>query len=183
MKIYTKKGDKGKTGLIGGARVLKSDLRIEAYGSVDELNSYVGLLRDQEVALSKKEELIEIQNELFVIGSHLAMGRDDSKFKLPDLSVTASQKMEEYIDKMEACLPEMKFFVLPGGHTSVSHAHIARTVCRRTERQVVQLSQIESVADVVLIYLNRLSDYLFVLSRWFSQELEIEEIPWTPKKD
>ncbi len=180
-KIYTKKGDKGMTGLIGNKRVSKSDLRIEAYGTVDELNSHLGLLRDQEVNISRKEEIIDIQNELFVIGSHLAKDPDNDSFELPVLDVQGAAKLEASIDQMNEALPEMKYFVLPGGHPSVSFGHIARCVCRRAERGVVGLASVEPVDEGIVVYLNRLSDYLFVLCRWMSQELSVNEIKWVPK--
>ena len=183
IKIYTKKGDNGSTGLIGGKRISKSDLKIEAYGTVDELNSYLGLLRDQEVNKTRKAELIEIQNELFVVGSHLAKEKEDINFKLPALDEEGAHKLERAIDRMNEQLPEMKFFVLPGGHQSVSHGHIARCVCRRAERTVVKLSAQEEIDNQIIAYLNRLSDFLFVLCRWMSQELSVEEIKWEPNNN
>ena len=182
MKIYTKSGDKGQTSLIGGTRVLKSDQRIEAYGTVDELNSYIGLLRDQAININRKELLIEIQDRLFTIGSSLASDPEKSKVKIPDLFETDIELLENEMDKMDELLPPMKFFVLPGGHQSVSFCHLARTVCRRTERLVIRLSQNEFVDDLVIKYLNRLSDFIFVLSRLMAQELNAEEIPWKPRK-
>lgn len=180
MKIYTKTGDKGKTGLLGGTRALKSDLRIEAYGTVDELNSYIGLLRDQPVLSELTPQLIQIQNELFVMGSHLASDPEKSKVKIPEFEESSVGRMEGWIDELNDNLEPMRFFVLPGGHQSVSFGHVARCVCRRAERSVVGLSQQESVNEVVVIYLNRLSDYLFVLCRWMTTQLEVEEIPWKP---
>ena len=177
-KIYTKKGDEGTTGLIGGNRVKKSALRIEAYGTVDELNSHLGLLRDLEVNKRHREILIEIQNQLFVIGSHLATSPDDTSFKLPELNTSSTHKLEETIDQLDGDLPEMKFFVLPGGHQHVSHGHIARTVCRRAERRVVELASTEKIENGIIMYLNRLSDFLFVLCRWMAIELNAEEIKW-----
>ncbi len=182
MKIYTKTGDKGQTSLIGGTRVLKSDQRIEAYGTVDELNSYIGLLRDQPVNINRKEILIEIQDRLFTIGSSLASDPEKSKVKIPDLFETDIELLEKEMDKMDESLPPMKFFVLPGGHQSVSFCHVARTVCRRAERLVIRLSQDEFVDDLVIKYINRLSDFIFVLGRLMAQELNAEEIPWKPRK-
>lgn len=181
MKIYTKKGDGGSTGLIGGTRVLKSSLRIESYGTVDELNSSIGLIRDQEINESYKTQLIEIQDRLFTIGSSLASDPEKSAMKIPNLLEEDVHALEVWMDEMDALLPEMKFFVLPGGHTTVSFAHLARCVCRRAERIVIDLKQHEFVADLVPAYLNRLSDYLFVLSRKLGQDLGAEEQPWKPR--
>lgn len=181
MKIYTKKGDGGSTGLIGGTRVLKSSLRIESYGTVDELNSSIGLIRDQEINESYKTQLIEIQDRLFTIGSSLASDPEKSAMKIPNLLEEDVHALEFWMDEMDALLPEMKFFVLPGGHTTVSFTHLARCVCRRAERIVIDLKQHEFVADLVPAYLNRLSDYLFVLSRKLGQDLGAEEQPWKPR--
>jgi len=181
MKVYTKKGDTGKTGLIGGTRILKSSLRIEAYGTVDELNSFIGLIRDQEIDVINKTQLIEIQDRLFTIGSALAADPEKSKMKLPDLHDSDIALLEQWMDEMDATLEPMKFFVLPGGHTTVSFCHVARCVCRRAERIVVDLNQSEFVASLVIMYLNRLSDYLFVLGRKLSADLAIEEQPWKPR--
>ena len=182
MKIYTKTGDKGETSLLGGARVPKYHLRIEAYGTVDELNSHLGLIRDQDLEKETKEFLIQIQNNLFVIGSHLAKEPGKDKVKLPSISEEMIVELEQNIDEMNEELPEMKFFVLPGGHTTVSYCHIARCVCRRAERISVHLSNESQVNPIITKYLNRLSDYLFVLSRKFTQDLNAEEIPWVSNK-
>lgn len=179
-KIYTKTGDNGTTGLLGGQRRQKSDIRIESYGSLDELNSYLGLLRDQKVLAAKSGEIIGIQNVLFVFGSHLAADPGGVKFQLPEFKPEETQKLEHSIDAMNETLPEMKSFVLPGGHQSVSFGHIARNVCRRAERNVVALAQVEPVDPQIIVYLNRLSDYLFVLCRWMTQELKAEEVKWQP---
>ncbi len=181
MKIYTKTGDKGLTSLIGGVRVPKHALRIEAYGTVDELNSHIGLLRDQEIDAHSKSILIEIQDRLFTIGSHLAADPVKSKMKLPDIHESDITLLENEIDKMNETLPEMKSFVLPGGHTVVSFCHIARCVCRRAERCTTHLASVEKVDDEITIYLNRLSDYLFVLSRKLVHDFNAEEIPWKPR--
>ena len=181
MKVYTKTGDSGTTSLFGGKRVSKSDLRIETYGTVDELNAHIGLLRDQSVNTGRKEVLIEIQDRLFTIGSILATEPGNTKVKIPALAETDVQFLEKEIDSMEAVLPPMKSFVLPGGHSSVSFCHIARTVCRRSERLVIALSQLEPVDVLVIKYLNRLSDYLFVLSRCMAHELKVDETPWKPR--
>ncbi|MCE3280409.1 MAG: hypothetical protein K0S44_2600 [Bacteroidetes bacterium] len=178
MKVYTKTGDKGQTSLIGGTRVPKHHIRIESYGTVDELNSYIGLIRDQQIDNNSKTILIEIQDRLFTIGSSLASDPERSKMKIPDLKEEDVTLLENEIDKMNEVLPEMRSFVLPGGHTTVSYCHIARCVCRRAERLTIHLSENSFVAELVIKYLNRLSDYLFVLSRKLSQDLEAEEIPW-----
>lgn len=180
MKVYTKTGDKGTTGLLGGTRVLKSNLRIEAYGTVDELNSHVGMVRDQEVCESRHDELVQIQNTLFVIGSHLASDPEKSKVQIPELSETLIEFLENAIDQMDTELPEMRNFVLPGGHVSVSAGHIARCVCRRAERNAIALSQEDKVDELIIKYLNRLSDYLFVLCRWMSLKTNADEVPWKP---
>lgn len=181
MKIYTKTGDAGKTSLIGGTRVAKSDSRINAYGTVDELNAYIGLLRDQPVNAQRKDLLKEIQDRLFTIGSSLAADPNKSNLKVPDLLASDVELLEKEIDAMNEKLEPLRAFVLPGGHQSVSFAHISRTVCRRAERLVVELSAHDFVADLVAIYLNRLSDYLFVLSRAMAQELGAEEVTWKPR--
>ena len=187
MKVYTKTGDKGTTLLIGGTRVAKHHTKIEAYGTVDELNAYIGLLRDK-VAVSYKEELIFIQNKLFTLGSFLAL--DKSKEKLPNgkkrLSIPEINDidiafLENKIDKMEESLPPMISFVLPGGHEHVSICHICRTICRRAERKTTQLNEVEMQDEMLIKFLNRLSDYLFVLARKLSLDLQAEEIPWLPK--
>jgi cob(I)alamin adenosyltransferase len=165
MKIYTKKGDKGETSLLGGTRVSKSNIRIESYGTIDELNSWLGLVRDQEMDIHTKQILIHIQDRLFTLGSHLASDPKKSGIKIPDINEENITLLEEEIDKMNETLPEMKSFVLPGGHNTVSYCHIARCICRRAERCVVHLASEEKVEDIILKYLNRLSDYLFVLAR------------------
>jgi len=181
MKIYTKTGDKGMTALFGGKRVPKHDVRIEAYGTVDELNSYIGLIRDQKIDKTSFRILLEIQDRLFTLGSILATEPGNDKVKIPQLVEEDVFFLEKEIDKMNETLPEMKSFVLPGGHQTVSFCHITRCVCRRAERLVTQLSEKEQVDSISIIYLNRLSDYIFVLSRKFSQDLNVEEIPWKPR--
>ena len=180
MKIYTKKGDKGETGLLGGTRVKKSHIRIESYGTVDELNSWIGLIRDQKIDSHSKEILIHIQDRLFTIGSHLASDPSKKGMKIPEVREEDVTILENEMDKMNESLPEMKSFVLPGGHTTVSYCHIARCICRRAERCTVDLAQNDKVEDLIIKYLNRLSDYLFVLSRKLSHDLKAEEIPWKP---
>ncbi|HEY9006786.1 cob(I)yrinic acid a,c-diamide adenosyltransferase [Ohtaekwangia sp.] len=178
MKIYTKTGDKGTTALFGGKRVSKADLRIETYGTVDELNAWIGMVRDQEVNQKRKDILVEIQDRLFTIGSILATEPGNTKVKIPALSSEDTVFLEKQIDALDAELPPMRFFVLPGGHPSVSSCHVARTVCRRSERLIIALQQHEEVPAEVIQYMNRLSDYLFILSRKMSQELNAEETPW-----
>jgi len=181
MKIYTKTGDQGDTALFGGKRVSKDELRIETYGTVDELNAYVGLLRDQEVNSERKSILVEIQDRLFTIGSILATEPGNQKVKTPALLESDIEFLEKEIDSMELTLAPMKSFVLPGGHSSVSFGHITRTVCRRAERLVIRLNKIEKVDAKVIQYLNRLSDYFFVLCRKMTSELKAEETPWRPR--
>ncbi len=189
MKIYTKTGDKGTTALFGGTRVPKHHIRIECYGTVDELNSYIGLIRDQDIDTYSKERLIHIQDRLFTLGAILAT--DPEKVTLKSgkerLAIQKIQKedislLETEMDAMNDSLPIMTNFVLPGGHPTVSYCHIARCVCRRAERLTTLLNEQEPVNELVLIYLNRLSDYLFVLARKLTKDLQIEEIKWTPNK-
>ncbi len=181
MKIYTKTGDKGETSLIGGVRVPKDHIRIEAYGTVDELNSWIGLVKDQDIQSSYKVVLAEVQDRLFTIGSSLASDPEKSKMKIPDLREEDVQLLEREIDSMTASLPEMRSFILPGGHTAVSFCHLARCVCRRAERITITLSGTSAVEPLVIIYLNRLSDYLFTLSRRVSADLKATETPWKPR--
>ncbi|WP_439881577.1 cob(I)yrinic acid a,c-diamide adenosyltransferase [Pontibacter sp. MBLB2868] len=181
MKIYTKTGDKGNTSLIGGTRVAKSDLRIEAYGTVDELNSYIGLVRDQEVNQGRMDILKEIQDRLFTIGALLATDPDKSKMKTPDLHEEDIVLLEKEIDDLTAEVPPLRAFILPGGHQSVSFCHVARCVCRRAERLAIRLQQESEVEELVIKYLNRLSDYLFALCRKMTQELGAEEVIWKPR--
>jgi cob(I)alamin adenosyltransferase len=189
MKIYTKTGDSGTTALFGGTRVPKDHIRIESYGTVDELNSYIGLIRDQEIDLHYKEILIEIQDRLFTVGAILATPpekevKKNGELRLQKLGITESdiELLENEIDTMEEALPPMTHFVLPGGHTTVSYCHIARCVCRRAERLAVHLDHNEPVSEIVIMYLNRLSDYLFVLARKLSNDLNAEEVKWIPRK-
>jgi len=182
LKIYTKTGDKGTTSLIGGTKVPKSDIRIETYGTVDELNSWIGFIKDQ-LADNFKNELKEIQDRLFTIGSSLATDAEkEPKMKLPDLHTSDIEFLEKRIDDMTAQLPPMKSFVLPGGHTTVSSIHIVRCICRRAERLAVNMQQHDLFVDEKLIqYLNRLSDYLFTLARFSAHTLGVEETPWKPR--
>lgn len=180
MKIYTKTGDKGKTSLIGGTKVAKSHIRIESYGTVDELNSWIGLCCDLIQDEKSKIALREIQDRLFTIGSSLASDPEkETKMKIPDLHDTDISFLENEIDRMDGLLPAMKNFILPGGHPTVSNLHITRCVCRRAERCVVRLeTENEEVEPIVIKYLNRLSDYLFILARFTGLQLKVEEIPW-----
>lgn len=182
VKIYTKKGDDGTTGLLGGTRVAKHHARIEAYGNVDELNSWIGLLRDELNDTPHAALLLEVQDRLFTLGSHLALDPAHvGKMTLPELREDDLVRLENAIDTMDSKLPPMRNFVLPGGHPVVSHCHIARCVCRRSERSVTFLTEQSEVPGVILQYLNRLSDYLFVLSRMVSVEKNAPEMPWKPR--
>jgi len=181
MKIYTKTGDKGLTSLIGGTRVPKHNIRIESYGTVDELNSWIGLIRDQQIDAGHKEILKQIQETLFVIGSHLAADPERSKMTLPDLSSNEAELLENTIDKMNEQLPALTHFILPGGSTVISYCHLARCVCRRAERAVTHLAEISTVDERIIIYLNRLSDYIFVLGRKLANEHNITENQWVPR--
>lgn len=180
MKIYTKTGDKGSTSLIGGTKVPKSHLRIEAYGTVDELNSHIGLCRDLLTDNAIRKLLQEIQDRLFTIGSSLACDPEkEPRMRLPDLKESDITLLEKAIDSMNESLPEMKNFILPGGHPAVSHLHIARCVCRRAERCVVRLEMEYPESDsLTLKYLNRLSDYFFVLARYAGKQLNAQEVAW-----
>ncbi|AEW87231.1 ATP:cob(I)alamin adenosyltransferase [Flavobacterium columnare NBRC 100251 = ATCC 23463] len=189
MKVYTKTGDKGTTALFGGTRVPKHHIRIESYGTVDELNSYIGLIRDQAMNPLYKAVLIEVQDRLFTLGAILATPPEKEVLKngqkrLQNLGLTETdiEYLENEIDTMETDLPPMTHFVLPGGHTTVSYCHIARCVCRRAERLATHLHEEEPTDELVLKYLNRLSDYLFVLARKLSLDLHADEVPWIPRK-
>ncbi|GHC60083.1 cob(I)yrinic acid a,c-diamide adenosyltransferase [Ulvibacter litoralis] len=189
MKIYTKTGDKGTTALFGGTRVPKHHIRIESYGTVDELNSHIGLIRDQEIDARSKEILIHIQDKLFTLGAILATDPEKMVLKsgkerlnIPKIEDEDIALLETEMDVMNDSLPPMTNFVLPGGHTTVSYCHIARCVCRRAERLATLLHEEEPTDERVLMYLNRLSDYLFVLARKLTYLLQAEEIKWIPKK-
>lgn len=181
MKIYTKTGDKGFTSLIGGTRVPKYDLRIESYGTVDELNSWIGLIRDQEIAGHYRAVLKQVQDRLFTIGASLAADPERSKMHIPDLHEADAELLEQEIDHMTAQLPPLKHFILPGGSNAVSYCHLARCVCRRAERISVHLAQESTVNELINVYLNRLSDYLFVLARKIGNEQQIVENEWIPR--
>lgn len=189
MKIYTKTGDTGKTSLFGGTRVPKYDLRIEAYGTIDELNAYIGLVRDQQIDSHTSEVLLNIQTELFTLGAMLATPPEKELLKSGkerlNIEKTNSDKielLENEIDLMNEVLPPMKNFILPGGHTTVSYCHISRCICRRAERITTQLSDESTINPQILVYLNRLSDYLFVLARKLTLDTKSQEIPWIPQK-
>lgn len=182
MKIYTKTGDNGTTALYGGKRLSKSDLRIDAYGTVDELNAHIGLLRDLSTEESDKTFLLEIQDKLFTLGSNLASNPEKEKPKsIPDILSIDIEKLENEIDAINEILEPLQYFILPGGHANISQSHIARCVCRRTERICVALSQVEKVDALILKYLNRLSDYLFTYSRKLAKLLMVEELKWEAK--
>lgn len=189
MKIYTKTGDKGKTSLFGGTRVPKYHLRIEAYGTIDELNANIGLIRDQKIDKHSSEILLKVQNELFTLGAMLATPPEKETLKSGkerlNIEKINDQKialLEKEMDKMNETLPPMTHFVLPGGHPTVSYCHIARCICRRAERITTQLSDESSVNPQILMYLNRLSDYLFVLARKLTIDTKAVEIKWIPEK-
>lgn len=189
MKIYTKTGDNGTTSLFGGTRVPKHHMRIDCYGTIDELNSYLGLIRDQEIEDHHKKMIILQQDRLFTLGAILATDPEKAKLKsgkdrlnIPRISDTDITRLEEEMDAMNELLPPMTHFILPGGHTTVSYCHIARCVCRRAERLTTQLNEQEPMDQTILMYLNRLSDYLFVLARKLTYDLEAEEIKWVPDK-
>jgi len=183
IRIYTKTGDTGKTSLLGGTKVPKSHIRIESYGTIDELNSYIGLAADHLTHAHSKTVLKEIQDRLFTIGSSLACDPEkEPLMKIPDLKESDVEFLEKEIDKMTEQLPPMKNFILPGGHVAVSTLHVVRCVCRRAERLCVSMQEHEmAVEPLIIIYLNRLSDYLFVLARYIAHILNIEEISWRPR--
>lgn len=181
MKIYTKTGDTGQTALFGGKRLPKDDLRIEAYGTVDELNSHVGLLRDSGLSSAAQNTLLEIQDRLFTIGSLLASDPEKDNLQVPQISDEDVLRLESEMDEMNEDLPEMRSFVLPGGHPAVSQCHIVRCVCRRAERRAVSLAAVSPVKPIIIQYLNRLSDYFFVLSRSIAVQKNAVESPWKPR--
>jgi cob(I)alamin adenosyltransferase len=181
MKIYTKTGDKGVTSLIGGTRVPKFHLRIEAYGTVDELNSHIGLIRCQPMDRHYEQVLKEIQDRLFTIGASLAADPETSRMKIPDLQLEDISLLETEMDEMNSVLPELRHFILPGGNTTVSYCHIARCICRRAERTTVHLASESFVDEKMTVYLNRLSDYLFVLARKLNFDAKTEESIWIPR--
>lgn len=181
MKIYTKTGDQGKTSLLGGKRVSKAHSRIESYGAIDELNAHIGLLRDYVNDALPTDFLISIQNNLFTIGSNLADDSENNKFNLPQITNNHIQQIEIEIDSLTKELPELKNFILPGGHQAVSQAHVCRCICRRAEREVVKLCETTTIDEHIVVYLNRLSDYFFTLSRALAYVLNVTETPWVNK--
>ncbi|WP_296636794.1 cob(I)yrinic acid a,c-diamide adenosyltransferase [Polaribacter sp.] len=190
MKIYTKTGDEGTTALFGGTRVKKYNLRIDSYGTVDELNAYIGLIKDQKIEDATKNSLLKIQNELFTLGAMLATPPEKETLKsgkerlnIPKINSNSIEFLEDEIDAMDSELPQMTHFILPGGHQAVSFCHVARCVCRRAERLCVELNDEEAINSDILKYLNRLSDYLFVLARMLSKQLQVDEIKWIPTKN
>lgn len=179
MKIYTKTGDKGKTGLIGGSRVDKFDLRLEAYGTIDELNSFIGLLASNDATNDIREQLESIQNALFVVGSSLAT--DTSKTEQKKASILNSdliELLEKEIDRMNELLTPLNYFILPGGSVAASYSHICRTIARRAERRICEVKHHYAVEENICIYINRLSDYFFVLSRYINIKTNAKEIAW-----
>ncbi len=189
MKIYTKTGDKGTTALFGGTRVPKHHIRIESYGTVDELNAHIGLLKDQDMDVHYKDLLSHIQDRLFTVGAILATDPDKALLKsgkerlnIPKISDANIERLETEMDQMNESLPPMTNFILPGGHQTVSFCHIARCVCRRAERFATALNDLEPIEPNTLRYLNRLSDFLFVLARKLSSDLKADEIKWIPEK-
>ncbi len=181
MKVYTRTGDEGQTGILGGTRLQKDHIRIEAYGTVDELNSHIGVLRDTPGTSSYEAQLVQIQEDLFTLGSHLASDPEKNKMELPELAEQRIADLEAQMDLMDADLPTMKNFVLPGGHLAVSQSHVVRSVCRRAERATITLQSTSYVKEQHIRYLNRLSDFFFVLSRKLAQDLGAKETPWKPR--
>lgn len=182
FKIYTKGGDKGETSLLGGTRVSKSHDRVEAYGNLDELNSFIGLIRDHDIRDHYKEVLIRVQQDLFIAEALVARDPEKPTRELPSFSEAEITMLEMEIDAMNEDLPPLANFILPGGHPVVSYCHIARTVCRRAERSLIRLNLVSPVEDIIIRLLNRLSDYLFVLARKTGKDFGATESPWIAKK-
>lgn len=180
IKVYTKTGDDGTTSLFSGKRVAKHHIKIKAYGSIDELNSWLGWIRDQNIAPERKDEIIKIQKDLMIISSQLA--NDGVELDIVPVGQNEVTLLEEYIDKMTDSLPPLKNFVIPGGHTLVSSTHLARSVCRRAERIITELNDNEPIDSVLIFYINRLSDYLFTLSRKLGFDLAVKEEKWIPER-
>ena len=183
MKIYTKTGDQGQTSLYGGKRVEKYDLRIDSYGTLDELNSYLGLIRDLTHGSIQDQLLEKIQHTIFDIGSHLAADPEKTKLKKPDLDKSSIEELEKAIDLMNEEIPVLTAFILPGGHPTVSHIHIGRTLCRKSERKISKLGSLEEINSFILPYINRLSDYLFVFARYIAKHNNIKEYFWNAKNN
>jgi cob(I)alamin adenosyltransferase len=182
MKIYTKTGDAGETGLFGGQRVPKDALRIEAYGSVDEVNSVIGIVQSMNPPGKLVPMLSRIQNDLFIVGADLATPAEKTGLHIERVEIGQSVVLERYIDELEEELPALKSFILPGGTPAASQLHCARTVCRRAERAVVRLSHTEDIGDAVIVYVNRLSDFLFVAARYANHWAGAEEVPWVSSR-
>ena len=178
MKIYTKKGDEGNTQLLGGSMVKKTHIKLECYGTIDELNAFIGNIYDQKISEFQKEILLKIQNQLFNLGSCIAFDGKKESIKLPNVTENNIEMLEKAIDKMDASLPILKNFILPSGLSTVSKCHIARTICRRAERNLIALGEEEEINPLHLKYLNRLSDYLFVLARFILMENDISATEW-----
>jgi cob(I)alamin adenosyltransferase len=183
-KLYTKTGDKGTTSLLGGKKVRKDNPRIDAYGNVDELNSFLGLLKDQdEVAKELKDQIFWIQEHLFTIGSILATESGFSGFELPKITDSHVNQLENWIDTFDSEVPPLKNFILPGGHPAISMSHVCRSVCRRTERSIISLDEFDEIDGVIIRFMNRLSDYLFIFARAIGNRLNVPEIPWSPNSE
>tara|TARA_B100000902_G_C26836750_1_gene681397 strand:- start:44 stop:604 length:561 start_codon:yes stop_codon:yes gene_type:complete len=178
MKVYTKKGDKGDTQLLGGSLVKKNHIKLECYGTIDELNAFISNIYDQKISKMHKDNLLKIQNQLFNLGSCISFDGRKQEIILPNLTEEDVELLEKEIDKMDLLLPKLKNFILPSGLPTVSKCHIARTICRRAERNLVSLSQKEHINQLHLKYLNRLSDYLFVLARFILMENNSSPIEW-----
>lgn len=181
MKIYTKTGDKGTTDLIGGKRVAKNHVRIEAYGTIDELSAFIAVIYDNIDNEEHKSVILEIQDRLMTCGTVLAADFDNPEIKLPKLINEDIDYLEKEIDKMQTVVPRLTSFIIPGGHTIISLCHVARTICRRAERTTISIDSSDAQIELTIKYLNRLSDYLFVLSRKMAIELKVEEINWIPR--
>jgi cob(I)alamin adenosyltransferase len=182
FKIYTKGGDKGETSLLGGTRVAKSHERVEAYGNLDELNSFIGLIRDHEINPHYRDILIWVQEKLFIAEALIARDPEKQTRNLPQLTEADILVLEREIDAMNEALPPLTNFILPGGHPIVSYCHVARTVCRRAERSLIRLNQVSPVENIIIQLLNRLSDYLFVLARKTGKDSGSKETPWIAEK-
>ncbi len=181
-KIYTKTGDKGQTSLIGGRRVPKHHIKIEAYGTADELNAFVGVLHDQDIDPHYRHILARIQDRVFVAESLLARDQGAEDFKLPQLSEEDILLLEREIDSMNEALPPLGNFILPAGHPAVSGAHVCRVVCRRAERLIIRLAEEDTVDETIIRYFNRLSDYFFVLARKIALDKGVPDVIWKPEK-
>ncbi len=180
-KIYTKTGDQGETSLLGGRRVPKYHLKIEAYGTADELNAFIGVLRDQDISSHHKQVLLKIQEQVFTAESLLARDEGSENFELPQLNESDIALLEQEIDTMSHYLPPLSNFILPGGHQAISYAHVCRVICRRAERIIIKLDEESPVDEFIIRYFNRLSDYFFMLARRIAFDLNIADTPWKPR--